>query len=88
MVAHVQKGSVSIDAFQWLGGTLSTSTVTLPVWAKLLALHSPGDGTLHVPCGPGQGTQAANPTDWVIQTTGASTVIDILPNSLFTVLYN
>jgi hypothetical protein len=88
LVAHVQKGSISVDAFQWLGGTLSTSTVVLPIWAKQLALHSPGDGTLHVPCGPGQGTLAANPTDWVVQTSPGSTIIDILPNSLFTVMFN
>jgi hypothetical protein len=85
VAVHTQKGSITVDAFQWLGGTLSTSSVVLPIWAKQIALHSPGDGTLHVPC-PGQGTQAANPTDWVVFTTGVG-FIDILPATTFSTLY-
>lgn len=86
MVAHVQKGGVSCDAFQWLGGTLSSSLVTLPIWAKSIALHSPGDGTLHVPCGQGQGTLLANPTDWVLYTSSTG-FIDIMPAATFSTFF-
>ncbi len=85
MAAHTTTGSVAVDAFQWLGGILNTSVVVLPVWAKRIAMHSPGDGTLHVPC-PGAGTQMANPTDWVVwqPTTG---FIDIIPNATWVLMF-
>jgi len=84
MATHTQKGGVSIDAFQWSGGLLTAAASTLPIWAKRLALHSPGDGTLHVPSR--SGTEKANATDWVIQDADGS--ITIIPNSVFTLLYN
>lgn len=85
MAAHTQKGSVSIDAFQWTGGTGATLVaMTLPIWAKRLALHAPGDGSLSVPSR--SGTEKANATDWVLQDADGS--ITIMANSVFTLLYN
>ena len=80
--AYTQIGGVGIDAFQWNGGLLSATV--LPIWAKHLSLHTPGDGTLHVPCR--NGTLAAQKTDWVIQ--GADGGVDIMPNSHFVKLYH
>ena len=51
MADHITKTAVHLDAFQWLGGSLVG--FTLPIWAKPLALHTPGDGNLHVIAGVG-----------------------------------
>ena len=84
MAAHTQVGGVVVDAFQWLGGILSTSTVTLPIWAKQLALHSPGDGTLHVPTS--RGTAHVNPTDWVVRISTGE--VEVMSAATFAVLYS
>ena len=81
MASYSQVGGVKVDAFQWKGGALST--YVLPAWAKRLALHTPGDGSLHVPAR--NGVIAAHNTDWVVQ--GADGGIDIMPTSHFTALY-
>ena len=81
MAAHTQKGSVVVDAFQWNGGTIAAAT--LPVWAKQLALHTPGDGSLHVPSA--RGTFKANPTDWVVQISTGQ--LHVLSAASFAVLY-
>jgi hypothetical protein len=81
MATYTQIGSVTVEAFQWRGGALSS--YALPVWAKRLALHASGD-TLCVPsrCG----TLGANKMDWVVQ--GADGGIDVVPNAHFTLLYH
>lgn len=88
MTTHTQKGSVSVDAYQWLGGTATvasfTSGATVGTWLKRLALHTPGDGSLHVPTTVG--TLRANPTDWVALHPDGS--VSVLPNATFTSLYN
>ena len=76
-----QRGSVTVQAFQWNGGVLSS--YTLANWAKQLALHTPGDGSLHVPTR--SGVMAAKKTDWVVQ--GVDGGIDVVPNSHFVLLY-
>lgn len=86
MALHTQKGTGTVDAFQWLGGILNTSLVTLPIWAKQIALHSPGDGSLHVPAGA-FGTLRANSTDWVIQNPGNGQVT-VLTAVAFAAAYN
>jgi hypothetical protein len=84
MATHTQKGGVTVDAFQWPGGTLATAAPTLlPVWAKQLALHSPGDGTLDVPTP--RGTFAAKPTDWIVRASTGD--VSILSAAQFGVLY-
>ena len=69
MASHAQKGGVSLDAYQWPGGTATTTSFTagsgVATWLKRLALHTPGDGTLQVPTATGVST--ARPTDWVVQ---------------------
>lgn len=83
MSVYIQKGGVQIDAFQYMGGLLP-SYVSLPIWAKRLALHTPGDDTLHVPTR--SGTERANKTDWVVQDADGS--IQIIPNKSFVLLYS
>ncbi len=63
MAVHTQIGGVTIDAFQWLGGTLAAAS--LPYWALALALQTPGDGTLDVPTV--RGTVRAGITDWALR---------------------
>ena len=82
MTAYTQIGSVTVQAFQWKGGALSS--YTLPSWAKALALHTPGDGTLHVPVR--NGVEAAKVNVWVVQ--GADSGIDIVLNAHFIKLYH
>lgn len=85
MASHTQVGSVVVDAFQWLG-TTTIALTTLPVWAKKLALHTPGDGSLHVPAGGNSGTLRAGPTDWVVQVASTG-YIDVMSNATFTALF-
>ena len=82
MATYTQNGSVTVDAFQWKGGLLSS--YALPVWAKRIALHAPGDGSLHVPARSGTARAAA--TDWIVQ--GADGGIDVVPASHFSLLYH
>jgi hypothetical protein len=81
MATKTQIGSVTVDAFQWLGGTIAGTS--LPIWAKKLYLHTPGDGSLHVPTA--RGTFRALSTDWVMQTTTGD--ILIMSNVHFTAYY-
>ena len=76
-----QRGSITVQAFQWKGGVMSS--YTLANWAKQLALHTPGDGTLHVPSR--NGTLSAKNTDWIVQ--GADGGVDVMPNAHFVALY-
>lgn len=85
MANHTQVGSVVVDAFQWLGGTLATSSVTLPTWAKSLALHTPGDGSLHVPAVGRRGTIRADSGDWVLRVSNGH--IEAMSNTTFLILY-
>ena len=82
MADHITKTAVHLDAFQWLGGGLVG--FTLPIWAKPLALHTPGDGNLHVPTP--DGTKVAYPTDWVVYRINKD--IDIMANASFTAYYS
>lgn len=87
MANHTQRGSIVVDAFQWPGGTGAAAIAaiaSLPVWAKQLALHTPGDGALHVPLGA-RGTARANATDWVVQLTPG--YIEVMTAAAFTILY-
>jgi len=81
MTIKTQIGSVTVDAFQWTGGTIPTN---LPVWAKRLALHTPGDGSLHVPTK--RGTVRALINQWVLQYANGD--VDVQPNDIFTSLYS
>jgi hypothetical protein len=83
MAAHATRNAIACDGFQWLGGTLSTSAVVLPYWAKALALHSPGDGSLHVPCP--SGTDSCQPNSWVVRFSDGA--IEILSNAMFTAYF-
>lgn len=83
MASHTQVGSVVVDAFQWNGGTIAAAT--LPVWAKQLALHTPGDGSLHVPTGTKRGTIRADSGDWVLRVSTGH--IEAMSNTTFLVLY-
>lgn len=85
MANHTQVGSVVVDAFQWLGGILSTSSVTLPVWAKQLALHTPGDGSLHIPTGGRHGTIRIESGEWALRVSTGH--IEGMSNTTFTTLY-
>jgi len=85
MTTYTQKGSVTVEAFHWQGGTLAAAASTLPSWAKSMALHTPGDGTLHVPVTAG-GTLAAHIGDWVVRYTNG--IIVIIDNATFTALYS
>lgn len=82
MAIHTQRGSVTVDAFQWLGGKLSS--YTLPGWAVRLALHTPGDNYLHV--SSHGSTLRASVTDWVVQSADGG--IDIHTASNFNLLYS
>jgi hypothetical protein len=82
MTIHTQRGSVTVDAFQWLGGKLST--YTLPGFAMRLALQVPGDGYLHVPSH--SGVARAGITDWVVLSPDGN--VDILTASAFALLYS
>lgn len=81
MATHTQIGSVTVDAFQWNGGTLAAAT--LPGWAAALALQTPGDGTLDVPTT--RGTFKAGIGDWVIRYASGET--EIVSNATFVLLY-
>ena len=81
MATHTQRGGVSVDAFQWTGGVLVLHS--LPAWAQLLALHTPGDGSLIVPIRTG--TARAVATDWVLRSTDGG--VEVIPNASFTALY-
>lgn len=83
MSVYTQKGSVQVDAFQYTGGLLPTY-VNLPIWAKRIALHTPGDDTLHVPTR--SGVEQAKKTDWVVQDADGS--ILVVPNKSFILLYS
>ena len=82
MAVHTQKGTGSVDAFQWMGGLLSS--YALPSWAKNLFLHTPGDNSLHVPVRTG--VEAARVTDSVLK--DADGTINIMTAANFAVLYN
>lgn len=83
MAAHTTK-TVSLDAFQWNGGTIAAAN--FPFWAKLLAFHTPGDGGLCVPSTTGRGTEVARPTDWVVQLSDGEPLV--LSNAEFNVLFS
>ena len=83
MATHTQVGGVTVDAFQWNGGTIAAAA--LPAWTKQLAMQTPGDGTLHVPESTSRGTCRANTGDWVVRTTNGH--VDIMSNTTFVLLY-
>ena len=85
MATHAQKGSVSVDAVQWTGGTLASFLSSGPYWLKNMALHTPGDGTLHVPI-PRFGTLNVLNTEWIVKCPDGS--LTILTNLEFTALYS
>ena len=82
MAAHTQIGSAAVDAFQWLGGTIAGTA--MPVWAKRLFLHTPGDGSLHIPTP--RGTFRALSGDWVVQKTTGE--IQIMSPATFAAYYS
>lgn len=82
MATHTQRGSVTVDAFQWIGGKLSS--YTLPSWALRLSLQVPGDGYLHVPSR--NGILRAGISDWVVQSPDGG--VDIHTNASFVLLYS
>jgi hypothetical protein len=84
VVTKTQKNTAVIDAFQWNGGSLPAAFSALPYWAKTLFLHTPGDGSLHVPT-TFRGTVKIDPTDWVYR--DAAGVIDTLSNARMTANY-
>ena len=79
MAIYTQKGSVTINAFQWAGQALSS----LPAWSKLYRLH-PSDGNLCVPTR--LGTESARNGDWVVLDADGS--VTVMPNAAFTKLYS
>ena len=79
MAAHATRNAIACDAFQWNGGTLSQGTTTLPFWTKGMALHSPGDGNLHMPTT--SGTDVVKPTNWVVIFSDGT--IEILSATMF-----
>ncbi len=81
MATHTQIGGMTIDAFQWLGGTMAAAN--LPTWTEVVALQTPGDGTLDVPTS--WGTFKAGINDWVIHYPTGD--IGTMSNTLFTALY-
>lgn len=83
MATHTQIGSVTVDAFQWNGGTIAAAN--LPAWTKNLALQTPGDGTLHIPESPSRGTCRVNIGDWVVRTSNGH--IDMMSATTFNILY-
>jgi hypothetical protein len=82
MASHSQAGSKTVDAFQWVGPTLASTT--FPVWAKRLALHTPGDGSLHVPTP--NGTFRMLPGEWAMQMTTGD--IRFMTNAEFVAYYS
>jgi hypothetical protein len=82
MATHTQIGSVQVDAFQWVGGSLGN--YALPAWASALPMQTPGDGSLHVPTP--RGTFRANVGDWAVRLSTGH--IDIMSNNSFTTLYS
>lgn len=80
MTTYTQKGSVTIDAFQWNGGT--GIPTNLPYWTKNLALHN-SSGDLHVPTS--SGTLVAKSTDWVYR--GPDGSVNVMTNAHFVKLY-
>jgi hypothetical protein len=86
MATYTQLGSITIDAFQWNDGALST--YNLPIWAKRLALQQSGS-TLCVPVGVAKGNGGvlpANPTDWVYLAPDGS--VHVVTNAYFVSLYH
>jgi len=83
MANHTQVGSVTVDAFQWTGGTIAGTV--MPVWAKQLALHTPGDGSLHIPTGTKWGTIKADAGDWVVRVSSGH--IEAMSAATFATLY-
>jgi hypothetical protein len=85
MASHSQKGSVTIDAVQWLPpATTIASIQASTAWTKRLDLQTPDGVVLHVRTI--QGMEACFPTDWIYMAPDNRT-IDVIPNSLYTQLY-
>ncbi len=82
MTTFTQVGGVTVDAFQWNGDPLSG--YDLPGWARVMALHAPSDGTLHVPCSIG--TFSARPGDWVWQ--GPDGSVYVSTDAFFSAMFN
>jgi hypothetical protein len=86
MATYTQRGSVTVDAFQWNGGVIVVSN--LPIWARRLPLQVCGIA-LDVPVGLARGvsgTLPANPTDWVYL--GPDGSVNVMTNAQFTLLYS
>jgi len=81
MATYTQKG-ITVDAFQWLGGSLGN--YSLPAWAMALALQTPGDGTLNLPTP--RGTVRVNNTDYAVRY--ASGHIDVMSAATFTASFS
>lgn len=79
---HTQRGSVTVDAYQWTGGQLYN--LVLPGWLRQLAIHTPGNSYLHVPTRNG-GAQA-KVGDWIVKDADGS--VTIMSNTAFTDLYS
>jgi hypothetical protein len=84
MTTKTQKGSVTVDAYQWTTSSTLTALRAACPWAWYLAFHTPGDGSLHVPTS--YGVTKANPTDWIHRTSDGT--VDVINNAAFTLLYS
>lgn len=72
---------MTVDAFQWNGGTLSA--YVFPGWVSATAPQTPGDGTLNMKTP--RGTFRASIGDWCVHY--ATGHIEIMSNTSFTSLY-
>ena len=82
MAVYKPLADIEVEAFQWVGDPLSN--YALPGWANALALHTPTDNTLQVPCW--NGTFAAKPGDWVVR--GPAGRVEVLPDEMFSSLFD
>jgi hypothetical protein len=83
MAVYEPRGEHVVDAFQWLGGSLA-DYADLPFWAKGIALHTPGDGSLNVPLRAG--TSSVMPGQWVMISPDGG--IDAMPDARFREFYD
>ena len=88
MASHAQKGSISVDAFQWTASSTLTAVIAANPqagWIRHLAFQPQSDGTLIVPVSSG-GTQLCRVGDWVVWHPDG--VVDVVAATTFASLYS
>ena len=73
---------LEVEAFQWKGDPITD--YALPGWASNLALHTPTDNMLHVPCW--NGTFGARPGDWVVRV--PSGAVEVWSDEIFSTMFD